>query len=84
VAGIRKIQGPDGQEHEAEPIGFRTSAEHFNEYLLDDGSVLKVKLVMTEILKVKDMQDAFGNPAYLLGHTQVTNVNSPDSAKGGE
>jgi hypothetical protein len=39
----RRIQGPDGQEHEAEPIGFRTSGEHFNEYLLDDGSVLRIK-----------------------------------------
>jgi len=33
----RTIQGPDGQEHEAEPIGFRTSGEHFNEYLLVRG-----------------------------------------------
>jgi hypothetical protein len=41
----RRILGPDGQEHEAEPIGFRASGEHFNEYLLDDGSILRIKLV---------------------------------------
>jgi hypothetical protein len=43
----RRIRGPDGHEHEAEPIGFRSSGEHFNEYLLDDGSVLRIKLVAT-------------------------------------
>ena len=45
----RRIQGPDGQEREAEPVGFRTSGEHFNEYLLDDGTVLQIKLVLTEV-----------------------------------
>jgi hypothetical protein len=39
----RRILGPDGQEHDAEPIGFRTSGEHFNEYLLDDGVILRIK-----------------------------------------
>ena len=28
-----KDPGPGRQEHEAEPIGFRASGEHFNEYL---------------------------------------------------
>jgi hypothetical protein len=51
----RTILGPDGQEHEAEPIGFRSSGEHFTEYLLDDGTVLRIKLVLTEVVKVKDM-----------------------------
>jgi hypothetical protein len=76
MAGIRKIQGPDGQEHEAEPVGFRTSGEHFNEYLLDDGTVLKVKLVLTEIMKITDMRDQQGNPVYLLQHQQVTSIDS--------
>jgi hypothetical protein len=79
----RRIQGPDGQEHEAEPIGFRTSGEHFNEYLLDDGTVLRIKLVLTEVFKVKDAYDRDGNPAYLARHSQVIVVDSPDHLRGG-
>jgi hypothetical protein len=57
-----KIRGPDGQEHDAEPVGFRSSGEHFNEYLLDDGSVLRLKLVVTEVSRVKEARDAYGDP----------------------
>jgi hypothetical protein len=83
VAGTRKIPGPDGQLHDADPIGFRSSGEHFNEYLLDDGSVLKIKLVVTEVLKLTDMFDPLGNPVYLAMHSQVTTVDSPEELKGG-
>ena len=83
MPGPRKIQGPDGKEHEAESIGFRSTAEHFNEYLLDDGSVLRIKLVMTEVLRLKDVYDAQGNPAYLAQHSQVTAVDSPESIRRG-
>jgi hypothetical protein len=79
----RTILGPDGQEHEAEPIGFRTSGEHFNEYLLDDGTVLRIKLVLTEVVKVKDMYDRYGNPAYLMRYQEVTAVDVPDERRGG-
>lgn len=78
MAGARKIQGPDGQEHDVESVGFRSSSgEHFNEYLLDDGTVLKIKLVVTEVLKVGDLHDPQGNPVYVINHTQVTATNSP-------
>ncbi len=83
MAGRRKIQGPDGQEHEADVVGFRSSGEHFNEYLLDDGSVLRIKLVVTEVLRIKDMYDQQGNPAYLAQHSQVTAVDSPENLKRG-
>ena len=70
--------GPDGQEHEAEPIGFRSSGEHFNEYLLDDGSVLRIKLVLTEVWTGKDVYDLGRNPVYYVRHSQVTAIDVPD------
>jgi hypothetical protein len=72
------IRGPDGQEHEAEPVGFRSSGEHFNEYLLDDGSVLRIKLVLTQVWKVNEAYDRLGNPVYLVDHAQVMAVDAPD------
>ena len=74
----RRIQGSDGREHEAEPIGFRASGEHFNEYLLDDGSVLRIKLVLTEVLRMSGMYDRYGNPAYLARCAEVMAVDAPE------
>ena len=62
-------------------VGFRTSGEHFNEYLLDDGTVFKIKLVVTEIARVTDRFDEKGNPIYLATHTQVTAVDAPESVR---
>jgi hypothetical protein len=82
---IRRIPDPDGQEHEAERIGFRSSGDHFNEYLLDDGSVLRIKLVLTDVWKVKETYDALGNPVYLVEHSEVMAVDAPDDLReGGE
>jgi hypothetical protein len=64
-------------------VGFRTSGEHFNEYLLDDGSVLRIKLVLTDVWRVKDTYDRYGNPAYLARHSEVIAVDSPDRLREG-
>jgi hypothetical protein len=47
VAGTRKFKQSGGEEVEAEVVGFRAAGEHWNEYLLDDGTVFKIKLVVT-------------------------------------
>ena len=62
-------------------VGFRSSVEHWNEYLLDDGTVFKIKLVVTEIARVTDGYDAKGDPVYLATHTQVTAVDAPESLR---
>jgi hypothetical protein len=81
LAGIRKFKQPGGQEIEAEVVGFRSSGEHWNEYLLDDGTVFKIKLVVTEIARVTGQYDAKGDPVYLATHTQVTSVDAPESIR---
>lgn len=79
----RRILGPDGQEHEAEPIGFRTSGEHFNEYLLDDGVILRVKLVLTDVWKAKEAYDSYGDPLYLVVQSPIVAVDAPDELREG-
>jgi hypothetical protein len=81
VPGTRKFKQYGGEEVEAELIGFRPSGEYWNEYLLDDGTVFRIKLVVTEIARVKDLYDAKGDPIYAASHTQVTAVDAPDSLK---
>jgi len=81
MARSRKIPLPDGTEADAEVIDFRSSGEHWNEYLLDDGTVLKLKPVVTEILRVEGHYDQMGNPAYVLQSTNVVAADSPDELK---
>lgn len=78
----RMIPGPDGNPVQATEIGFRSSGEHWNEYLLDDGTVVRIKLVATAAHRVDGMFDQEGNPVYVVQSTNVMNVSSPDDIKG--
>lgn len=73
----RTITLPDGREVDATVLGFRTPAEHWNEYLVDDGSVLRLKLVATEVLRVDGEYDMEGKPIYLLQSTNIMTVSAP-------
>lgn len=85
MPGKRKLTLPDGREVDATVTTFRSGGEHWNEYLVDDGSVVKVKLVATEILRVDGEYDPAGNPIYLMASTNIMAVDAPESLrKGGE
>jgi hypothetical protein len=62
-------------------LTFRTTSEDFNEYLLDDGSVIKLKVVVTEVARIEGMYDAQGNPAYFVNSTNVVSVDAPDDLR---
>ncbi|HEY4348533.1 MAG TPA: hypothetical protein VGM80_13175 [Gaiellaceae bacterium] len=81
MPGTRKFKQLGGEEVEAEVIGFRSTGEHWNEYLLDDGTVFRIKLVLTEISRLKGRYDEKGDPVYAASHTQVTAVDVPDGLR---
>ena len=71
-----------GQEDvEALEMPYQNIAEHWNEYLLNDGSVVRFKSVVTEILRLVDRYDREGNPQYLIKSTQVVSVSPSDRAR---
>jgi hypothetical protein len=76
----RRIQV--GQEWvEAMPVTFRPSGENWNEYLLSDGTVIKVKLVATEVFRVDGRYDREGNPLYVVKSANVMVANAPESLR---
>ncbi len=77
----RQITGPDGQPVDATELSFQNAREHWNEYLLDDGAILKLKPVATEVFRVDDMYDIEGNPVYVLKSTNIVIVNAPENLK---
>ncbi len=70
-----------GQEVDATEIDFQTRKEEWNDYQLMDGSVVKIKLVVTEIFKVPDEYDNEGNPVYVVRSKNVLAIRSPDNLK---
>lgn len=76
-----KIRLPDGREVEATPVNINQASEYWNQYLLEDGSVIKVKLVATKIIRIDNEYDAEGNPVYFVQSTNVISVNSPENLK---
>lgn len=77
----KKLKLPNGQEVDATVLSFQGGGEHWNEYLVDDGTVIRVKLVATEVLRLDGQYDAQDNPIYLLQSTNVMAVSSPDKLK---
>lgn len=79
MPGARKKRVKLGdQTVEGTVMPFTTQQENFNEYLVDDGTVIHIKLVMAEILKIDDAYDAQGNPLYVMNHTNVVSVSAPE------
>ncbi len=70
-----------GEEVEALPIDINQTSEYWNQYLLDDGAVIKMKLVATKVLRVDIKYDQEGNPLYIIQSTNITSVNAPDNLK---
>jgi hypothetical protein len=76
-----KVTLADGTEMPAVELGFQTSGEHWNEYILDDGSVVKIKLVATSVVRLEDQYDVNGAPVYLVQSTNVMAVSPPDELR---
>jgi len=78
----RKIRlVPNGPEKEAELIEIQQASEHWNQYLLSDQTVIKVKLVATEVWRVDDEWDPEGNPVYLVKSSNVITINATEELR---
>jgi hypothetical protein len=76
-----RVKLPDGREAIAMPIEINQTSEQWNHYLLDDGSSLRVKLVITKVSRIDNEYDPEGNPVYVFQSTNITSVSSPEDIK---
>jgi len=74
----KKVKLPDGREIEGEIMPFQSGGEHWNEYLVEDGTVIKIKLVASEVVRLNGEYDQAGNPVYIVQSTNVLSVSAPD------
>ncbi len=77
-----KIKINFGQEVvDATPVDINQASEYFNQYFMEDGTVLKMKLVTTKVFRLDDRYDQDGNPVYFVQSTNVLSVDSPSNLK---
>lgn len=58
---------------DGEPVEWKTDEEKWTLYTLSDGSTMKTKTVMLEVVRL-DEYDQAGNPVYLFQAQQILNV----------
>lgn len=66
-----------GREVDGTFVEVNSSNERWNEYLLEDGTVLKMKLILKKVMKIDGQYDPEGNPVYVMQSTNVSAINSP-------
>ena len=73
---------PDGtiKETLAEKVDIKDSKEPWSEYQLEDGSVVRVRPVVSRVLKTEEF-DSDGNPIYQLSVANVVFVDVPENVK---
>ena len=75
----RRIPHPsDGTPIDVTEVGFRPTGEHWNEYFLDDGTVARLKLVVTTVYRLDGQLDRKGQPVYLIESSNVIAISAPE------
>jgi hypothetical protein len=84
MAEIKKKLPVFGLEVEVSDVPIVKAEERFNQYVLEDGSVLRVKSVATSMLRVEGQFLPDGSPIYIVVTSPAVNVESSPLKKGRE
>ena len=78
-----KVVSPVSQrEVEGTQVDFESVAEPWASYKLSDGSMLKVRTIVTAVLRLEGEFDAAGNPIYTVSSQTIVQVNAPKNMRG--
>ena len=81
--GVRKLKVrlPNGSEVEATNVDFETVKEDWNEYKLEDGTVLRFKTVISSVIRTANYDPMTGDPVYHVRSTNILRVKVPEELK---
>jgi len=67
---------------EGEEVDFENEKEEWNVYKLADGTTLKIKLVLVNVVRSRNNYDSLGNPIYGITSQNIVKVlNVPEKLK---
>src|ERR1700731_2914928 len=67
-----------GQTVEAESMTYRPLNEPWSSYQLDDGSIIKLRLVLSDVFKLPTPDSLTGLPQYIIRSSNVMSVEPPE------
>lgn len=71
----------DGRTTEGESVDFKPTSEPWGEYDLQDGTKLRMKLVVSEIVRLNGQYTPDGDPVYLVRASNVVTTQAPDALR---
>lgn len=77
----RKVRAPSGDMVDATLLSVNATAEYWNEYLVEDGTVIKIKLVAMNVYRIDDAYDPHGDPIYTVESQTIVTVNAPEKLR---
>jgi len=78
------IPGPDGKPVQGTDMEIEESSEKWSEMKLHDGTRIRVKSVVTQVIRMDGAYDNEGNPVYVVKTSPVISViSTPDFLKRG-
>lgn len=77
---VRKEYEFQGQKVWGQEVPFETEREGWNTYILEDGSTIKMKAVVTAIVRL-EMWKPDGEPLYWIQSSNVATADVPDRLK---
>lgn len=70
-----------GKQVEGEAINFKALEEPWCVYECEDGTEIRMKLVLSEIVRIKDAFGPEGDPIYTLKSTNIVATQVPDELR---
>ena len=62
-------------------VGFKPKKEDWNLYELEDGSILRVRPIVTKVVRTKKFHDTRNDPIYHVSSNIVLEADVPESLK---
>jgi hypothetical protein len=79
--GQQKTVDYQGKKVPGEVLEFEAKAENWNQYTLEDGTSVKMKVVLLEVVRVLNEYGPAGDPIYIFTAQQITGTSSPENLK---
>lgn len=68
---------------EGSVVPITSAKESFSEYTLEDGTTLKMRPAVVEVVRLDETWDDEGNPTYLVRSAQIMTVEAPPGLRRG-
>jgi hypothetical protein len=80
AARVKKTYNINGQPILGEEVEFETEREGWNSYILHDGTRLKLKSVVSSIIRLEAWKPD-GEPVYFVNSSNVASADVPENLK---